>query len=180
MVSSGYVDNSNLSIEGMRISAVRKGLASSIEDAVRRNVVDYEWTYDFDRLHGLICPAGIPMAKPVLFASQRKPQERLWRAAGMAGFEVVLFNRNGTREKQVDTEIACRMLDDSVTTMNAAHGDKAVLLSGDSDHLPAVRRLANNGIATLVLFWEHATSAELRSEADFMPLDPFFDLLTRR
>lgn len=55
-----------------------------------------------------------------------------------------------------------------------------ILLSGDSDHLPAVRRLANNGIVTLVLFWEHATSAELRSETDFMPLDPFFDLLTRR
>ena len=180
MVLYGYVDNSNLSFEGMRISAVRRGLASSIEDAVRENVKDYAWTYDFDRLRGLIRSIGVPTATPVLFASQRRQQAPLWRAARMAGFEVVLFNRNGTREKQVDTEIACRMLDDSRQSMKAADGDKAILFSGDSDHLPAVRRLASNGITTLVLFWEHATSAELRSETDFMPLDPFFDLLTRR
>jgi hypothetical protein len=46
-----YVDNSNLWIEGMRISAVRRGMATSLQDAMDRHITDHTWTYDFGKLY---------------------------------------------------------------------------------------------------------------------------------
>ena len=44
-----YVDNSNVDIEGMRISAVNKGLAASIQDAMAQKITDQTWTHDFGK-----------------------------------------------------------------------------------------------------------------------------------
>jgi hypothetical protein len=51
-----YVDNSNVWIEGMRISAVRKGMAADAKDAMNRKITDQGWTYDFGKLYQAICP----------------------------------------------------------------------------------------------------------------------------
>lgn len=51
-----YVDNSNVWIEGMRVSAVKKGMATSPQDAMNKKVSDQTWTYDFGRLYQAICP----------------------------------------------------------------------------------------------------------------------------
>src|SRR6266404_8723242 len=52
-----YVDNSNVYIEGCRLSAVKKGLpgAATIVEAMNNRVVDFDWHLDYGRLHGFVC-----------------------------------------------------------------------------------------------------------------------------
>ena len=52
-----YVDNSNLYLEGRRVSAVRKGLpgATTIIDAMNNRVLDMTWQIDYGRLHEFAC-----------------------------------------------------------------------------------------------------------------------------
>jgi hypothetical protein len=46
-----YVDNSNVWIEGMRVSAVSKGIAPDLWTAIDNRIVDYDWKIDFGKLH---------------------------------------------------------------------------------------------------------------------------------
>lgn len=51
-----YIDNSNLCIEGCRISGVQKGRAKNIFEAMKTGVVDPTWKED-----GLRPPLRIPL-----------------------------------------------------------------------------------------------------------------------
>jgi hypothetical protein len=54
MTTYSYVDNSNLYIEGCRVSAVKKGMAKSIYDAMDQMIVDHTWNLDYGKLYGEI------------------------------------------------------------------------------------------------------------------------------
>ena len=70
------------------------------------------------------------------------------------------------------------MLEDSFQHMQSFRGDKAVLLEGDRDYVPALESLGEQGIATRVVFWEHATARDLQeAAAEFLPLDPHLEQL---
>lgn len=174
-----YVDNSNVWIEGRRISAVRKGMASSLTDAMNRKIVDPTWTYDFGKLYELICPAVQKIGRSSLFGSRPPANDSIWELARAEGFEVKLYDRNAAnKEKQVDTGIATLILEDSYEYMKP--GDELILVSGDTDHLPAIQSLARRGFPTRIAFWEHATGSELKkAPITFIPLDPAFDFISR-
>jgi uncharacterized LabA/DUF88 family protein len=97
------------------------------------------------------------------------------------GFDVILFDRNySNKEKEVDVAIATQMVADSYEYMKHDRNDRVVLVSGDRDYLPSIKQLAARGFPTTVVFWEHATSLDLRADADqFAKLDDLFDYLTR-
>lgn len=174
-----YVDNSNLWIEGMRVSAVRKGLASSIQEAMDRKITDQSWTYDFGKLYKAICPPAEQIGRSSLFGSRPPANDSLWELARNQGFEVFTFDRNfANKEKQVDVAISTQIMEDSYEHMKA--GDKLVLVSGDRDYLPTIESLAKRGFPTVVAFWEHATGHELKqAPIDFFALDSLFDHLTK-
>ena len=174
-----YVDNSNVWIEGRRISAVRKGLASSVHEATKRKITDQSWTYDFGRLYSLICPEGQTIGRSSLFGSRPPENDSIWDYARSMGFEVFLFNRNAAnKEKQVDVGIATQIMEDSYEYMKP--GDSLLLVSGDRDYLPTIQSLAKRGFPTRVAFWTHATGHELKQPPiEFIALDPAFDFITR-
>ncbi len=90
-----YVDNSNVFIEGKRVSAVKQGIALSIEDAIQYRVLDSNYRMDFGRLHDLIAgndPSQIKRA--VLFGSRPPKNDSLWEMARKNGFETVIEDRN--------------------------------------------------------------------------------------
>lgn len=176
-----YVDNSNLWIEGMRLSAVKKGLAASPKDATDRHITDQTWTYDFGKLYQAICPDDEQIGRSSLFGSRPPANDSLWGLAYSAGFEVETFDRNfANKEKQVDVAIATRMVEDSFLHMKTERGDRAVLVSGDRDYIPTIESLAARGFPTTVVFWKHATGQELqRPPIDFQALDSRLDTLTR-
>jgi|HubBroStandDraft_1064217.scaffolds.fasta_scaffold198706_1 hypothetical protein len=174
-----YVDNSNIWIEGQRIQAVKSGLARDLTDAARRGVC-VPWSYDFGRLYEMVCPKGTSIGRSILVGSKPPPNDSLWERARDEGFEVEVFDRNrSNKEKQVDSTIVTKMLDDSYRHMKAERGDTAVLVAGDADYMPCVRSLQERNLKIRVVFWKHATSHELRDSVDnFTPLDPYFDQLT--
>ena len=78
MVLFVYVDNSNVWIEGMRLSAVRNKLAPDIYAAMNDNVTDHSWSYDFGKLYGAICPDGAQIGRSSLFGSRPPANDSLW------------------------------------------------------------------------------------------------------
>jgi uncharacterized LabA/DUF88 family protein len=172
-----YVDNSNVWIEGQRVSAVRKGLAIDIRDAMSRNVLDPSWRCDFGRLYELACPVTETIGRSALFGSRPPANDSLWARARSEGFEVVVHDRNvANREKKVDVGIATMLLDDSHEYMRPGQ-DTAVLVAGDGDYVPTVESLKRRGIRVECLFWGQA-NRELRECVDaFQLLDPHFGFL---
>lgn len=55
-----YVDNSNVFIEGKRVSAVKKGLALDVYEAIENRIVDNEYRMSFGKLYEFV--AGIDKA----------------------------------------------------------------------------------------------------------------------
>lgn len=182
MVLFVYVDNSNVWIEGMRVSAVRKGLAKSAVDAMDRKVTDQSWTYDFGKLYQAVCPDTAMIGRSSLFGSRPPENDSLWDLARNEGFDVVLFDRNySNKEKEVDVAITTTIVEDSYEYMKADRGDRVVLVAGDRDYVPAIKSLHRRSLPTSVVFWSHATAKDLRAAADdYTDLDPLFDYLSRQ
>lgn len=182
MVLFVYVDNSNVWIEGMRISAVRKGLATSTDDAMTRRITDQSWAYDFGRLYEAVCPDTAKIGRSSLFGSRPPQNDSLWHLAREKGFEVCVFDRNfSNKEKEVDAAITTTILEDSYEHMRSDRGDRVVLVAGDRDYVPPIESLKRRGIPTSVVFWSHATAKDLRAAADnYTDLESLFEFLTHR
>ncbi|MFM7809003.1 MAG: NYN domain-containing protein [Planctomycetota bacterium] len=78
------------------------------------------------------------MGRAVLSGSTPPTSDSLWSVARARGFEVIVHERNmRNREKKVDTQIAVEMTQDSFERMKPQ--DTVTLVSGDTDHVPAVQ-----------------------------------------
>jgi hypothetical protein len=176
-----YVDNSNLYIEGCRVSAVRKGLAKAetIVDAMNKRVVDHAWQIDYGRLHEFACGDPSSIGATNLWGSP-PPGDSFWSAVQRFGFHVTKFDRNfAGKEKKVDVAIAHKMTKDAYSGVVTKGLDEMTLVAGDADYVPVVEDLVAAGHLVHVVFWSHAAK-ELRTAATrFVCLDPYFDVLTR-
>lgn len=174
-----YVDNSNVWIEGMRVSAVLKKLAPTLKAAMDSKIVDYDWGYDFGALYRAVCPDDEAVGRTSLFGSRPPANDSLWGFAESAGFQVFLFDRNAAnKEKKVDTAIATQIMEDSYEYMK--QGDTVVLVAGDRDYAPVIESLQKRGIKVRVVFWEHATGYELKAPpVDFVPLETHYLAITK-
>ena len=110
-----YVDNSNLYIEGKRVSAVKKGMAMNIYDAMNNRILDFGYNISFGRLHEFVAGRDkTVIARAVLFGSRPPPNDSIWKYAERAGFELVLEDRNvANKEKKIDTGIVSAMVKDA-------------------------------------------------------------------
>jgi len=175
-----YVDNSNVWIEGMRVSAVERGLAFDVYDASSRNIVDYDWKYDFGKLLEIVAGPKNNLKRAVLYGSRPPQNDSLWQAAQQCGFETIIMDRNvQNREKKIDMGIGVTILEDSYTLIQDKQEDEMILIAGDSDYVPVVQSVVRRGIQFSVWFWEHA-SRELKDAAtNFVSLDPYIDEMRR-
>ena len=172
-----YVDNSNVFIEGQRVSAVASGMALDIWDALDNRILDFHYRMSFGKLYEFV--AGTEresVARAMLFGSRPPPNDAVWNLAHKAGFEVVVHDRNfANKEKQIDTGIVSEMMRDAYR--NANPGDVFTIVSGDNDYVPAVSNLRQDGFQVDVVFWDHA-GGELKAEAsNFVSLNPHLDRL---
>ncbi len=171
-----YVDNSNVFIEGKRVSAVRKGLAPNI-CAFDYRILDNEYRMSFGKLYRFVAGDNrADVARAMLFGSRPPQNDVIWQIADEAGFEVHVEDRNvANKEKKIDTGIVAAMSRDAYR--NAKPDDVFTLVSGDNDYVPAVQMLRDDGFQVDVVFWNHA-GRELREAAsNFIPLDDHLDNL---
>jgi uncharacterized LabA/DUF88 family protein len=173
-----YVDNSNLYIEGRRVSAVAQGLADSIVHAMNDGLLDQGYTISFGKLHEFVCGMDKrQIGRAALFGSRPPPNDGIWEYAKKAGFELHLEDRNySNKEKKIDTGIATLLTKDAYKNGKPEH-DTFVLVAGDSDYVPTIKAIQADGFKVEVIFWNHA-SRELREVASkFIGLDPFLENL---
>lgn len=106
-----YVDNSNLYIEGCRVSAVAQGLAADIREAMTLGILDQGYKISFGRLHEFLAGKDLKNIKrAAFFGSRPPPNDSIWQYATRAGFELHLEDRNvRNKEKEIDTGIATLM-----------------------------------------------------------------------
>lgn len=158
-----YVDNSNVFIEGKKIAAQKNGNHNDIDFSFR---LDFGELYDFVAEHN---PKKI--ARALLLGSSPPESDKVWNVAENAGFEVVVIDRNvENREKKVDTGIVASMVRDAYTRAKKDR-DTITLVAGDSDYVPAVKMLVDDGFRVEVVFWSSA-SGELKSVCSrFIELD---------
>jgi uncharacterized LabA/DUF88 family protein len=172
-----YVDNSNVFIEGKRVSAVRQGLAMDIWDAFDHRIVDNDYRMSFGKLYQFVAGNNkAETARAMLFGSRPPQNDVIWEIAKKAGFEVVTHDRNvANKEKKIDTGLVAAMTRDAYKS--ASPGDIFTIVSGDNDYVPAVEQLREDGFQVDVVFWGHA-GRELRETAtNFISLDAHLDAL---
>lgn len=177
MVDWIYVDNSNVFIEGKRVSAVKQGIVPNIYDALQQSILDNAYRLSFGKLYQFVAGNDrSETARAMLFGSRPPENDAIWDLAKKAGWEVVTHDRNfANREKKIDTGIVAAMMRDAYR--NAATGDIFTIVSGDNDYVPAVEQLRADGFQVDVVFWEHA-GKELREVASrFISLDAHLDAL---
>lgn len=174
-----YVDNSNLFIEGRRVSAVAKGMARNIVEAMQYNILDHTYTIDFGKLHQFVAGSdNAQIARAALFGSRPPPNDSIWTFAKRAGFEVVLTDRNvRNKEKKVDTGITTAMVKDGYKHVNPKK-DVITLVAGDGDYVPAIDELRADGYTVELVFWDHASAELKKSASKFISLNKHLGLLS--
>lgn len=175
MTTYTYIDNSNLYIEGCRISAVKKGMAADVYQAMNLFIVDHTWQMDYGKLYDFIC-GDDSVAR--LWGSP-PPGDSFWNMLDRKGFNPTVYEKNvANREKKVDVAVGHRMTKDAFTIIDK-NRDELILVSGDTDYVPVVTDLVAEGFKVEVAFWDHA-GRELRECAtNFVSLNKYHDHLTR-
>ena len=163
-----YVDNSNVFIEGKKIAARRNG---------NKQDSDFSFRLDFGELYDFVSENNPKkIARALLLGSSPPTSDKVWSVAERAGFEVVIIDRNSeNREKKVDTGIVAAMVRDAYT--KAEKNDVITLVAGDSDYVPAVELLVNDGFHVEVVFWSSASWELKQSCSKFIELDRYLDEL---
>lgn len=70
-----YVDNSNLYIEGRRVSAVTSKLAPNIIEAMNQGILDHGYTISFGKLYEFLCGKDARQVKRAALFGSRPPPE---------------------------------------------------------------------------------------------------------
>lgn len=161
-----YVDNSNVFIEGRRIAAKKRGLDS---------FADFDFRLDFGELYDFVAEYNPEkIARALLLGSRPPTSDKVWKVAENVGFEVVIVERNKkNQEKKVDTGIVASMMRDAYTKANK--NDVITLVAGDSDYVPAVKLLVDDGFHVEVVFWSSASTELKHVCSKFIELDKHLD-----
>jgi uncharacterized LabA/DUF88 family protein len=173
-----YVDNSNVFIEGKRVSAVRRGLALDIWEAHEQRIVDHEYRMSFGKLYQFVAGRDRnTTARAMLFGSRPPANDAIWDLAKKAGFEVIVEDRNAkNKEKKIDTGIVAALTRDAYRNANATQ-DVFTIVAGDADYVPAINQLRSDGFTVDVVFWEHAAKELRQACSNFISLNPHLDHL---
>lgn len=173
-----YVDNSNLYIEGRRVSAVQRKMVGSMTEAMDKGVLDLSYSISFGKLYEFLTGGDLSKIKrAALYGSRPPPNDSIWVHAKRAGFELHLEDRNAqNKEKKIDTGLVTLMLKDAYKNGHAG-SDTFVLVTGDADFVPTIQAIKEEGYRVEVVFWSLA-NREMKAAADkFICLDDHLETL---
>jgi uncharacterized LabA/DUF88 family protein len=179
-----YVDNSNVYIEGSRVSAVRRGMAPNIFAAMANKIVDHSWNIDYGRLHYFLCGNNQAEIGAARLWGSPPPSDSFWEMVKRKGFTVETFEKSTSgQEKKVDVAIAHRITKDAYKCIDKSE-DQLVLVSGDKDFVPVIVDLVEEGYTVKVAFWDQAAK-ELKDSlknpsTDFLSLNPYFNYISSK
>lgn len=184
MASFIYIDNSNIFIEAMHVSAVAKGLAPNIWDAQEHKISDRDYQLDYGKLYEFLMGTRTQTKDGCakLFGSRPPPNDSLWALCKKIGYDPIIFDRSEWtgKEKMVDAAIVTHMMKDAYSGSMDKQKDDIVLVAGDSDFTPTVEQLVKDGYTVEVVFWDHAAAVLKKTATKFTSLNGFLGNLQRQ
>ena len=155
-----FVDNSNVWIEGKKLSGKRQ------RPAVPTNTL---YRIDYGNLLGVVQDGRMLADVPKLYGSEPPPNDSVWRMIESKGFKVEVFKRNiFNKEKGVDMKMG---IDIAQLVHTSYSSGIVIIVAGDADFVPVVEMAREKNWQTEVWYWSVAAKA-LRNAADrFEKLD---------
>lgn len=156
-----FVDNSNIWIEGKKVSG--QALTPPVDS-------DYWYRLDAGKLLNHVLKGRKLAAAPYLYGSIPPPNDTVWEKIRKAGYDVKLFERNiRNKEKGLDMEIGLDMND---VSRDVAPAGTMILVAGDADYVPVLKRLIGRGWKVEVYYWSNAAEKLVAEASVFEELDP--------
>lgn len=91
----------------------------------------------------------------IMVGSTPPAKDSFWQTMKNQGFKVITYERNCSGEKSVDTELVVQGME---VLAKYPTGSRLVLMSGDQDMLPLVKRASERGWIVEVWTWRNAIS----------------------
>ena len=145
-----YVDDSNLWIEGKKAYAEAHKLLTSEDPRAR---------FDIGKLHEVVAE-GREVGGRILYGSKPPPVDTVWARVEEQGWKVDIKQKSyhTGKEKQVDVQLVA----DIVDLVGQMKNGTVIIVSGDSDYIPAINKALTRGWKVEVWSWERALSADIR------------------
>ena len=145
-----YVDNSNLWIEGKKAYAKAHNLLTSEHPRAR---------FEFGQLYEVVAE-GREVGGGTIYGSEPPDADTIWAKMKEHGWDVKIEKKSyhTGKEKQVDT----RLVADVVDLVGQLKNGTVIIVSGDSDYIPALNKVLSRGWKVEVWSWEKALSADIR------------------
>ena len=145
-----YVDDSNLWISGKKAYAEAHKLLTSGDPRAR---------FDIGYLNEVIAE-GREVSSRTLYGSRPPPVDTVWAKIEEQGWKVDIKQKryHTGKEKQVDVQLVA----DVVSLVNWEKTGTVIIVSGDSDYIPAINEALAQGWKVEVWSWEKALSADIR------------------
>ena len=145
-----YVDDSNLWIEGKKAYAQAHKLLTSEDPRAR---------FDIGKLNEVVAE-GREVGDRTLYGSEPPPVDTVWAKMEEQGWKVDIKQKSyhTGKEKQVDVQLVT----DMVSLVHRIKNGTVIIVSGDSDYIPAINEALTQGWEVEVWSWEKALSANIR------------------
>jgi uncharacterized LabA/DUF88 family protein len=149
-----FVDNSNVWIEGKKISG-QQG-----RPPVPSN---YRYRIEYGKLLQHVLDGRELVAVPRLYGSEPPPNDSVWNIIRAQGFDVKVFKRNiFNREKGVDMRMG---LDIGRLVLTEKSAATVVIVAGDADFVQVVEDVHGAGWKAEVWYWSNCAN-DLRKAVD--------------
>ncbi len=149
-----FVDNSNVWIEGKRISG------RLVKPRVDLN---HRYRIEFGKLLGHVMDGRELASVPKLYGSEPPPNDSVWNIIKAKGFDVKIFKRNiYNKEKGVDMRMG---LDIQRLVLKEESRETIAIVAGDADFVEPVKDAHEAGWKVEVWYWSNA-AGDLKTSAD--------------
>jgi len=154
-----YVDNSNVYIQG--------GKATS-SGSHQAPVTDTTWRYDIGKLREVLCDNSIhssdAFASCTTVYGSVPPPEGFWTAMESHYVNIEKLDRSTItgKEKQVDTTMVADITEHAVEDNHKGTRSEFIIVTGDADLLPAVKRVIGRGYRVHIWSWRSSFAKAYR------------------
>ena len=155
-----FADNSNLWIEGKKISGRRS------KPRVGSN---YRYRIEYGKLLQHVLDGRELATIPKLYGSEPPPNDSVWNMIRSKGFDVKVFKRNiFNKEKGLDMRMG---LDIGRLVLQEKQPGKVIIVAGDADFIQVVDDVHNEGWKVEVWYWSNAAGDLQKAVDRFEKLD---------
>ena len=156
-----FVDNSNLWIEGKKLSGMGK------HPPVPSN---YNYRIEYGKLLNLIVGTRQLADVPKLYGSEPPPNDSVWNIIRSKGFDVNVFKRN-IQNKEKGVDIAMSLDVAKLLYKSSRPAGIIALVAGDADYSPLVDSIKLEKWTAEVWYWSNAANDIKRNASSFHSMD---------